>query len=214
MTEVIVHGVPGSPYVRSALLGLQEKGAPHRLAAMGMGDGKSPQHLARHPFGRIPVIDHGDFQLYETQAILRYVDAVFPGTPLMPADPRAAARANQICGIVDWYLFPQVSATIGFQRVILPLMGGKTDEAIVAAAVPNAERCFAVLDRMVASQPFMAGDQLSIADLMVAPHLDFLAVTPEGARLLAGAGLMSWLERMRMRPSMEATTPQKLGMAA
>ncbi len=113
MTEVVVHGVPGSPYVRSVLLALEEKAAPYRLAAMGIGEGRSPGHLARHPFGRIPVIDHGDFQLYETQAIVRYVDAVFPGPTLRPADPRAAARADQVCGIVDWYLFPQVSATIG-----------------------------------------------------------------------------------------------------
>ena len=214
MTEVIVHGVPGSPYVRSALLGLQEKGAPHRLAAMGMGDGKSPEHLARHPFGRIPVIDHGDFQLYETQAILRYLDAVYPGAPLLPADPRAAARANQICGIVDWYLFPQVTATIGFQRIILPMMGGRTDEAAAAAAVPNAERCFAVLERFAAGKPFLVGEAVSIADLMLAPQLDFLAMTPEGAKLLGGTALLPWLERMRSRPSMEATTPQKLGMAA
>jgi glutathione S-transferase len=82
MTEVIVHGVPGSPYVRSVLLELDEKSAPYGLTAMDMGEGKTPKQLARQPFGRIPVIDLADFQLYETQAILRCVDAVFPGAPL------------------------------------------------------------------------------------------------------------------------------------
>ena len=214
MSEIVVHGVPGSPYVRAVLMGLREKGADHRLAAMGFGDGKSPTHLARHPFGRIPVMDHGDFQLYETQAILRYLDAVLPGVSLQPSAPKAAARMDQICGITDWYLFPQASATIGFQRLILPMMGGTTDEAAVTAAVPNTRRVFGVLDGLLGDQPFLAGEALSIADLMVSPHLDFLAQTPEGAELLSGTQLLAWLGRMRERPSMVATTMERLRQAA
>lgn len=214
MSEIVIHGVPGSPYLRAVLLGLQEKGAAHRLAAMGFGEGKSAAHLARHPFGRIPVMDHGDFQLYETQAILRYLDAVLPGAPLRPSAPRALARMDQICGITDWYLFPQASATIGFQRLILPMMGGVTDEAAVAAAIPNTRRVFSVLDGLLGAQPFLTGETLSIADLMVAPHLDFLAQTPEGAELLSGTGLLAWLGRMRTRPSMVATTMERLRQAA
>lgn len=214
MSEIVIHGVPGSPYLRAVLLGLQEKGAAHRLAAMGFGEGKSAAHLARHPFGRIPVMDHGDFQLYETQAILRYLDAVLPGAPLRPSAPRALARMDQICGITDWYLFPQASATIGFQRLILPMMGGATDEAAVAAAIPNTRRVFSVLDGLLGEQSFLTGETLSIADLMVAPHLDFLAQTPEGAELLSGTGLLAWLERMRARPSMVATTMESLRQAA
>ena len=75
MSEVIVYGVPGSPYVRAALLGFEEKGAPYRLHALGLGEEKTPAHLVRHPFGRVPTIDHDGFALYETQAIIRYVDA-------------------------------------------------------------------------------------------------------------------------------------------
>jgi glutathione S-transferase len=214
MSDIVVHGVPGSPYLRAVLLGLQEKGAAHRLAAMGFGDGRSPAHLARHPFGRIPVMDHGDFQLYETQAILRYLDAVLPGVSLRPSAPRAAARMDQICGITDWYLFPQASATIGFQRLILPMMGGTPDEAAIAAAVPNARRVFGVLEGLIGDQAFLAGETLSIADLMVAPHLDFLVQTHEGAELLKGTRLPAWLERMRARPSMAATTMERLRQAA
>jgi glutathione S-transferase len=130
---------------------------------------------------------------------------------LLPTDPRASARANQICGIVDCYVFPQVSATIGFQRLILPIMGGTTDESVVAAALPNAERCVSVLDGLLAERPFLAGDQISIADLMAAPHLEFLSMTPEGERLLKGTALQAWLLRMQARDSMKATTPQALG---
>ena len=56
---------------------------------MGFGETKTQEHLARNPFGRIPVVDHGDFRLYETQAILRYLDDLYPAPPLRPKNPRA-----------------------------------------------------------------------------------------------------------------------------
>ena len=141
MDEFVVWGVPGSPYVRAALLGLEEKGAPWRLARLGPGDSKSPAHLARHPFGRMPVVDHGDFRLYEVQAILRYLDRIIPEPSLTPAEPKAEARMNQLAGIADWYFLPQVSSAIAFQRVVAPRFGLPVDEAKIAAGLPGARRC-------------------------------------------------------------------------
>ena len=216
MTEFVIHGVPGSPFLRSAQLGLEEKAAPYRLAVMAPGDSKGPAHLKRHPFGRIPAFEHGDFRLYETQAILRYLDDVIPQPALEPSDPRAAARMNQIIGINDWYLFPEVCAVIVFQRIVGPvLLGRTTDEAAVAAALPDGRLCIGELDRLLGDQPFLAGARLSIADLMLAPQLDFLAATPEGKALLDGTRLKNWLDRMRARPSMLATQrPEALRAAA
>ena len=70
MSGMIVHGVPGSPYVRAALLTLEEKGAPYKLAAMAPGTLKQEPHLSRHPFGRIPAFEHDGWMLYETWAIM------------------------------------------------------------------------------------------------------------------------------------------------
>ena len=117
---MIVHGIPGSPYVRAALLTLEEKGAVYQLAAMSFGTLKQQPHLSRHPFGRIPAFEHDGWMLYETRAIMRYVDAVVPGPRLQPEEPRAAARMDQLMNITDWYLMPQVSATITFNRVVAP----------------------------------------------------------------------------------------------
>ncbi|MBI1776576.1 MAG: glutathione S-transferase family protein [Proteobacteria bacterium] len=215
MAEITIHGIPGSPFVRSALLGLEEKGVSYRLAAMAMGEHKSEAHLQRNPFGRIPVLDHGAFRLYETQAILRYVDAAFPGPALQPKEVPAAARMNQIAGIVDWYFFPQVSATITWQRIIVPqFRGGTPDEAVIAAALPNARICVDELERLKGDNAFMAGGQISIADLMLAPHLAYFARTPEGAGMLKGKTLAAWLARMNERASMQATEREKLLSAA
>jgi glutathione S-transferase len=208
MSEFIVHGHPGSPYLRSVRLGLEEKGMPYRIQRMGAGEGRGGAHRKRHPFGRIPVVDHGGYRLYETQAILRYIDAKVPEPALQPQSPDAIGRMNQIIGINDWYLFPQVARIIGFQRVIGPALFGTTpDEAAIAAAVPDARVCLGEVDRLLGDQPFMAGDRLSLADLMLAPQLYYLAATPEGGVILKNTALLAWLGRMNARASMQATEP-------
>jgi glutathione S-transferase len=215
MSDLVVYGAPGSPYLRAALLGLEEKAATYRLAAMAPGTCRSEEHLRRHPFGRVPVIEHGDFRLYETQAILRYVDAVLPGPALQPRDTRAAARMNQIVGIVDWYVFPYVSVGITAERFMSRVFWNRpTDETNIAKALPNARVCIGELERLKGSAEFMAGDAISIADLMLAPHLAFFRGTPEGEAFMRETALDSWLTRMAARPSMQATDAQRLKHAA
>jgi glutathione S-transferase len=209
MAEFVVHGIPGSPYVRSVLLGLEEKGAPYRLAAMGFGQHKRPEHLARHPFGKIPALEHGDFQLYETQAILRYLDDVMPKPAFEPAGARARARVNQLVGIADSYVRPLISGAISFERVVVPLvLGGTPNEEKIKAALAEAGICIGAIEALMA-EPFLAGDSLSLADLMLAPHLSYFAMTPEG-RAMMGERLKGWIARMEGRPSMQATTFEKM----
>ena len=206
MSEFVIYGIPGSPFLRSACLGLEEKGQPYRIERLA--DMRGETHRSLHPFGRMPTVDHGSFRLYETQAILRYVDALFPKPALQPTQPRAIALMNQIIGINDWYLFPQVARIIVFNRIIGPaLLGMRPDETAIAAAVPDARLCLGELDRLVDGQPFLAGEHLTIADLMLAPQVYYLAATPEGAAILKATSLLSWLGRMNARPSMMATVP-------
>ena len=120
MSEFTVHSVPGSPFGRAVLATLEEKGASYRLAPLAPGASKSPEHLARHPFGRVPVMEHDGLVLYETQAILRYLDRVLPHPALTPANSKTAARMDQVMNISDWYLFQGVCNIIGFQRIVGP----------------------------------------------------------------------------------------------
>jgi glutathione S-transferase len=215
MSQIVIHGVPGSPYLRSALLGLEEKGLSYRLAVMPLGTGKTAEHLKLHAFGRIPVLDHGDFRLYETQAILRYVDTLGSGPSLQPRDPRAAARMNQIVGIVDWYVFPSISVGVTAERFMSQVFWNRPpDEANIAKAMPAARVCVTELERLKGAAEFMAGDSVSIADLMLAPQLEFFRATPEGAGLLKGTSLEAWLTRMSMRASMQATQAERLRKSA
>src|SRR5437763_15706188 len=154
-SKMIVHGIPGSPYVRASLLALEEKGADYELAPMAFGTLKQEPHLSRHPFGRIPAFEHDGWMLYETQAIMRYVDTVVPGPRLQPEDPRAAARMNQLMGITDWYLMALVSATITFNRVVAPRVGRPVDEDKIAQAIPNARICIAEIGRLLDGHKWM-----------------------------------------------------------
>jgi glutathione S-transferase len=215
MSEFIVHNIPGSPFGRAVLATLEEKRAPYRLSALGPGANRSPEHLARHPFGRVPVLEHDGFVLYETQAILRYLDRALPGVALTPTDPKAAALMDQVMNVCDWYLFQGVNNVIGFQRIVAPrLLGQSPDEAAIAAAMPRAHTVFHELARVLGEKPYLVGS-LSLADMHVAPQVDFIAATPEWESLAAPhRNLVAWLERMRARPSMQATTWERVAALA
>ena len=86
MANPIVYGPAASTHVRSVRLTLAEKGATHELAEVPFGAQREEPHLLRHPFAKVPAFEHDGFALYETQAIMRYVDERFAGTPLQPED--------------------------------------------------------------------------------------------------------------------------------
>jgi glutathione S-transferase len=208
MSEINVYGIPGSPFLRSVEITLHEKGLDYELHRIAPGEHKQPDYLARHPFGRIPAFEHDGFAIYETQAILRYLEDIFPTPPLTPGNPGARARMNQVIGIIECYYFPKAAAPIAFNRIIGPrLLGVPGDEAAVAEAMPMARTCFAELDRLLADKPYLTGHSVSLADIMLAAQLDLFRECAEGRELLAGTRLEPWLNRMVARPSFIATEP-------
>jgi glutathione S-transferase len=154
--------------------------------------------------------------LYETQAIMRYLDRVVSGAALTPTDAKEAARMDQVMNVCDWYLFQGVGTVIGFQRVVGPkLLGLQTDEAAIAQAMPKAHAVFSELSRLLGTNAWFAGERLSLADLMTAAHIDFFVETPEWAPLTAATpNLVSWLARMNERACMKQTTWERVAQMA
>jgi glutathione S-transferase len=212
MSEFVVYSVPGSPFGRAVVAALEEKGTSYRFSPVAPGTARIEPHISRHPFGRVPVLEHEGFMLYETQAILRYLDRVLPAPPLTPANAKAAAHMDRAMNVNDWYLFQGVNNVIGFHRIVGPrLMGLTPDEGAIAAAMPKAHAVFTELARLLGTQPYFTGENMTLADLLIAPQLDFLAQTPEWAPLSAGhTNLVDWLARMNARPSFKATTWERL----
>jgi glutathione S-transferase len=120
---------------------------------------------------------------------------------------------NQLVGINDCYFFMQVSVRISFQRIVVPMIGGTADEAMIAAAKPDAANCARAIESLM-GDPYLVGDEVSIADLMLAPHVFYFSITPEGREIMQGGKLQRWIERMQTRPSMHNTEIEKLRKAA
>lgn len=212
MIEFTVHSIPGSPFGRAVMIALEEKGASYRLRSVDPTSMTSQEHLLRHPFGRVPVLEHRDYWLYETQAILRYIDRVVQPGSLTPLDPRDAGRMDQVMNVSDWYLFHGVANVIGFHRVVAPrVLGIPSDEAAIEQAMPAATRVFEVLANALSDRSYFSGDAFSLADVLLGSHLDFLTMTPEWTQLAKPhANLGAWLSRMTERPSFKATTWERV----
>ena len=207
MARPIVYGPATSPYVWSARLALAEKGVAHELVEVSASEFRAEPHISRHPFGKVPAFEHDGFALYETQAIMRYIDEAFPTAPLQPIELHPFARMNQIMGIVDAYLWPSIAPVL-FKRIIAPLRGLPIDEAAVTAALPQARLCLSEIARLQGEQPFLAGERISLADLMVIPLFYFFSRVPEGEAPFADSpSLIPWMRRMEARQSFQVTKP-------
>lgn len=208
MARPIVYGAAMSPYVWSVRLALAEKGVAHELVSVGASEFRTEPHLSRHPFGKIPAFEHDGFSLYETQAIMRYVDEAFSAAPLQPIELHPFSRMNQFMGIVDSYLSPSLLAGVLYQRYVAPLLGHATDEAAVTAALPRVQQVLGEIARLAADNAFLTGDTVTLADLMVVPQLYYFKGLPEGRTQFAELpSLSAWVDRMAERQSFQVTKP-------
>jgi len=214
MAAPVVYGPAYSTYTRTARLALEEKGVDYKLEEVDIlqGAGQSPAHLARQPFGRVPAFEHDGFKLYETGAITRYVDEVFPGPKLQPADPKRRARMSQFISVSDSYTYPNCISKVVWQRAVVPLMGGTPDDKVVSEAMPMVEKAITALEALAdTTGPFLCGPEITLADLHLAPVMAYFGGTPEGKKLLSGAPrLTRWWQSISTRPSVVKTQP-KLG---
>jgi glutathione S-transferase len=114
--------------------------------------------------------------------------------------------------INDWYLFQGVSHVIVFHRVVGPrVMGLQPDEAAIAAAMPRAQQVFDELSRLLGEQVYFTGEAVALADFLIVPQISLFTQTPEWSVLGAPRkSLAGWLARMESRPSLGATTWERV----
>lgn len=210
MSDPVIYGPAFSTFTRSLRLALEEKGVPYRLEEINVMEGahQTPEHLARQPFAKVPAFEHDGFELYETAAILFYVDETFEGPALQPATPRERAKTAQVLSIINAYAHSSCIRACFTQRVIMPMLGEKPDEDVVAAAVPEATTSMKALEAIIDGNEFFAGDKLSLADLYVAPVYDYFSQIPEGEKALAECpNLRRWWDAVSQRESVVKTKP-------
>lgn len=203
MSAIVFHSQPMSVYLWTATLAAEEKGLAWSVNPVEPG---SAAHLALNPFAKSPVLEHGSVRLYETLAIAHYVDRAFEGPALQPADALGQARVLRWASLVNAFIFPTLTNGLAKERLLVPMQGGKADEARVAQAVKDAALQFEVIAADLSAHRFLVSDDLTIADCFLFPHLHFASMTAEGRALLeASPKVARWLETMRARPSFAAT---------
>jgi glutathione S-transferase len=208
MTPVL-HGYRYSVYLRIARQALLAKGVTFTHAEINPFERPlAARHLALHPFGRVPVLVHGDLTLYETVAITRYVDEAFAGPPLQPGSARLRARMVQIQSVVDSYAYWPLVRQVFSHCVFRPRIGETSDPAEIARGMEAAPRILAAIAALAGEGPFPLGETLSLADLHLAPILAAFASTEPGREALARVPLLAgWWARMAALPCLAATDP-------
>ena len=203
----ILFGPSYSVYVRIVKIVLAEKGVDFDQVEFDVFDVNDwpADWLERQPFGLVPAFEHDGLRLYEARAIARYIDEAFDGPALQPDSPQGRARMEQAISVLDGQGYWPMVREIFVQRVERA-RDGMTDEAVIAAALPKAERCLAALRQLLGERPYLAGADFSLADAHAAPMFHYFLETPEGQALLGmQPRLADWWARIAARRSVLAT---------
>ena len=179
MADLVIYGIPQSTYVRSARMACIEKGVPYTLEP-AMPSSEIIRKL--NPFAKMPVLKHGDFTLYETSAILRYVDEAFDGPALSPKEPQRRALMEQWISALNCYFDGPMIRRLVLQYAFPP--AGGPDRAVIDKAATEVRRLLQLVDEAVAEGPYLLGAQLTLPDLLLAPMMFYVAQTPEGGAMM------------------------------
>ena len=205
MAEVQILGFPQSTYTRVARMVCEEKAIPYDLKP-------SPPHSADvtaiHPFGKIPVMRHGDFELCESKAIVTWLDRSFPAPFVLPSEPRQAALTEQWVSLVNTRMDGTMVRTYLFAYIFPKTDDGTPDRKTIEAVTPALQQEIGLIDRAVTKGGYLAGDSFTFADVNLLPILFYLRNFPEArAAMGAAKALSSYYERATARPSFQNTIP-------
>jgi glutathione S-transferase len=198
-------GSSRSTYTRVVRMVCEEKGIAYELTLAQLG---APEVVAIHPFGKMPVLRHGDFELCESKAIASYLDRSFPGPQLISSDPRLGALTEQWVSLVNTVMDRTLIRTYLFAYIAPKTADGTPDRAAIEAVMPAVREQIGVLDKAVARTGYLVGEQFTFADINLLPILYRVRQAPEGADALAAAThLARYYDRHAARPSFMRTTP-------
>jgi len=197
-----LHYHPLSTYSRRVRIACLEKGIAIDPVELDMVKGahRAPDYLRLNPYGRVPTLEEDGLVLYESTAILEYLEATHPTPPLVPADARGRALVAMHMKLCDIQLARQTGIII-FPKRFLPKE--RWDQAAMAQAKKEIERHLGILEQQLAGKQWMVGDRYSLVEVCYAPFVEFfplMEVTPPPA-------VAAWTARMLARPSARETKP-------
>lgn len=181
---------------------VDELALPHRHVPAGGGFGMldAPDFLAMNPHGRIPVIDDDGTVVWESHSILRYLAARHGRPGFWRDDPAEQSRADRW---MDWAQTTLQPAFLhGVFRGYYRTPPEQRDTVRVEHSIAQCAQYFRLLDTVLAGQPFLAGDAITLADIAVGTHLyryfELDIARPDVPHVTA------WYERLKARPAYRA----------
>ena len=180
---------------------LNETGTPFDFVVVDFakGEHKAPPHLVHQPFGQVPALDDDGFQLYESRAMARYIDAK-AGGPLTPKDLRGRALMEQWISVETSNFAPHA-----MKFIYHTVFGREQPAEVLKTAGAALDVTYGVLERQLAAQPFLAGD-FSLADICYAPYLQYLTITPAAGKLAEHPRVAAWWASVSGRDAWRKTT--------
>ena len=199
-----LYGSPLSPYMRAAQIVFAEHGVDYELMPVGPEELAAPDYGDLHPYRKLPVLDSDGERVFETSAIMHYIDAL-SDTPLQPSDPLLSARSNQWLSAANSYIYRDAFTNLYFKRVLAPQFGFEVDETVIADGIEKTAEHLVHVECAV--QTGEIGNQtLTLGDILVACVLILLRDIEEGQRLLEPHQRTSdWLSKLSVRPSFVST---------
>src|SRR6516162_5729175 len=199
-----LHYHPLSTYSRRVLIAFAEKKIPHELVVVDMAARRHREepYLSLNPYGRVPTLEEDGFVLFESTAILNYLEATRPTPPLVPADVRGRALVDMHMKLCDLQLTRQ-AGTIVFPKRFLPKE--RWNNAAMADAKKDIEKHLAILDKHLQGKTFLVAEQFSLADVCYVPFLEFLPLM----EIVPPSAVAAWSQNLLARPSSVSTRPQK-----
>lgn len=205
MTDVTLCGTAFSTYVRSARMALEEKGVSYALTNPPLKDVLSGGLAGDHPFARMPALRHGEVHVFETLAVLSYIDDAFDGPRLFPTQALERARTLQWISVFNDYVVPDL---LRHYMVPMAFAPETLDRDALPATLARIEKALDVLADAYDDRPWLVGEAPTAADLFVVPALAYLPAFPDTAPMLDRRPALSRaLAAMAERPSYTATLP-------
>jgi glutathione S-transferase len=203
----ILYGFDGSTYVRTVRMLLAEKGIEYDQVPVNVlaGEPREPEHLARHPFGKVPVMDIDGIRIRETDAICRYIEDTRGGPSFIPENAKDRARMNEAISLINSYGYNALVGVAGY-HLFPDFIGGANDDARAAALVES-EKLLKLLSENKGKDTWLAGDKLSLADMLLGPIMFYVSLTPDADQVLGVADTRAWWDALNAVPSFTASAP-------
>ena len=198
-----LYGTPLSNNYNKTKLAFLEKGIAFEEVATPPS--KEEAFLQRSPMGKVPFIELNGRFLAESQAIVEYVEETHPNPPLYPRDPWARAVCREVIDIIEFYMSTPAGRVLG-----AAFFGGTASDETKSDVMAGWERTIGALKRVVKFDPYIAGEELTIADCAAFAHFGLISTM---SKIVYGRDVMEtlpgvgkYMETMLSRPSAQKVT--------